>query len=85
MSAFDHGIHLIAHADGLFWANRPDAPARPDRVVASLHFGDHGVVIVAVKPSPIAYLPAGFGVEGRVIEDDFAFFAGFEFCAPWPF
>ena len=49
-----------------------------DRVVTALHFGDDGVVIVAVKPSPVAHLSAGLGVERRVVEDDFAFFAGLE-------
>ena len=50
-----------------------------DRVVATFHFGDDGVVIVAVEPSAVADLAAGFGVERRVVEDDFAFFAGLEF------
>ena len=48
-------------------------------VVASGHFGDDGVVIVGVEPSAIADLSAGFGVEGRVIEDDLAGVAGLEF------
>jgi hypothetical protein len=43
------------------------------RVVASGHFGDDGVVIVGVEPSAIADLAAGFGVEGRVVENDLAF------------
>ncbi len=50
-----------------------------DRVVASRHFGDDGVVIVGVKPSAIADLPAGLGVEGSVIENDLAGFSGLEF------
>ena len=50
-----------------------------DRVVAALHFGNDGVVIVAVEPSAVAHLSAGFGVERRVVEDDFAFLAGLEF------
>ncbi len=50
-----------------------------DRVVAAFHFGHDGVVIVAVEPSPVADLAAGFGVKRRVVEDDFAFFAGLEF------
>jgi hypothetical protein len=36
-------------------------------------------VIVGVEPSAIADLAAGFGVEGRVIEDDLAALAGLEF------
>ena len=52
------------------------------RVIAAFHFGDDGVVIVAVEPSAVADLSAGFGVERRVVEDDLAFFAGLEFlCA----
>ena len=50
-----------------------------DRVVAAFDLGHDGVVIVAVKPSPIAHLPAGLGVKRRVVQDDFAFFAGLEF------
>ena len=50
-----------------------------DRVVASLHVGDDGVVVVAVEPSAVADLAAGFGVERRVIEDDLAFVSGLEF------
>ena len=50
-----------------------------DRVIAAFHVGDDGVVIVAVEPSAVADLAAGFGVERRVVEDDFAFFAGLEF------
>ena len=49
------------------------------RVVAAFHFGDDGVVIVAVKPSTIADLSAGFGIERSVVEDDLAFFARLEF------
>src|SRR5271166_6034255 len=53
-----------------------------NRGVAAFYFGDDGVVIVAIKPSAIADLPAGFGVERRVVEDYFAFVAGFELlCA----
>src|ERR1039457_2875074 len=49
------------------------------RVVAPSHFGDNGIVIVGVKPSAIADLPAGFGVEGRVIKNDLTGVPGFEF------
>ncbi len=49
------------------------------RVIAAFHFGDDSVVIVAVKPSAVAHLSAGLGVERRVVEDDLAFFAGLEF------
>src|SRR5450631_4229529 len=49
------------------------------RVVAPSHFGDDRVVIVGVKPSAIADLASGFGVERRVIENYFALVAGLEF------
>ena len=50
-----------------------------NRVVASSHLGDDGVVIVGVEPSAVADLAAGFGVEGRVVEDDLALLTGLEF------
>ena len=53
-----------------------------NRVVAAFHVGDDGVVIVAVEPSPVADLSAGFGVERRVVKNDFAVFAGLEFLRP---
>ena len=56
-------------------------PHALNRVVASGHFGDDGVVIVGVKPSAIADLAAGFGVERRVIENDLALFARLQFAA----
>ncbi len=49
------------------------------RVIASGHLGNDGVVIVGVEPSAVANLPAGFGVEGRVIENDLAGVSGLEF------
>ncbi len=36
-------------------------------------------MIVGVEPAAVADLAAGFGVERRVVEDDFAFVAGLEF------
>ncbi len=74
----DHSIDFVAHANRLFGDDLMRAHAL-NRRVAALHFGDDGVVIVGVKPSPVANLPAGFGVERRVVEDDFAFFARLEF------
>src|SRR6267378_3462767 len=47
--------------------------------VAAGHFGDDGVMVVGVQPSAVADLSAGFGVEGRVIEDDLALVTGLEF------
>src|ERR1700733_11397121 len=70
----DHGIDLIAYANPLFGSDLMRAHAL-NRRIASLHFGDDGVVIVGVKPSLVSNLPAGVGVERRVIEDDLAFFS----------
>jgi hypothetical protein len=50
-----------------------------NRVVASRHFGDDGIVVVGVEPSPIAHLATGFGVEGSVIKDNLAGVTGLEF------
>src|SRR5579864_230043 len=49
-----------------------------NRVIAAFYVGDDGVVVVGVKASAIADLAAGFGVEGSVIENDFAFVACLE-------
>ena len=54
------------------------------RVIASSHFGNDSVVIVGVKPSAIADLPARFGIKGSVIENDLAGFAGLEFLRALP-
>src|ERR1700676_1358583 len=72
------GIDFLPNMEGLLGNNlmRTDAL---DRVVASGHFGDDRVVIIGVKPSAIADLAAGFGVERCVVEDDLAGFAGLEF------
>ena len=50
-----------------------------DRVVASLHFRDDTVQFVAVQHTAVADLPSGFGVERRVVEDDFALLAFLQF------
>ena len=40
---------------------------------------DQRVVVFGVEPADVADLSAGVGVERRVVEDDFAAFAGLEF------
>ena len=77
----DHGIDFVAYANWLLRDDLMRAHAL-NRGVASLHFGDDGVVIVGVEPSAVADLSAGLGIERRVVEDDFAFFAGLEFARP---
>src|SRR6516162_5859981 len=77
-SQVDHGVDSVAYANRLLGDDLMGAHAL-DRVVATLDLGGHRVVIVAVQPSPIANLPAGFGVKGRVIEDDLASLTRLEF------
>jgi hypothetical protein len=54
-------------------------PHSLNRRIASSYVGNDGIVIVRVKPSLVAYLPAGFGIERRVIKNDLARFASLEF------
>jgi hypothetical protein len=85
----DDGIYFLPYAQGappfrVFcggWGFHIDLmrPHALYRVVTSSHFSDNGIVIVGVKPSAIADLPARFGVEGRVIENDLALVSGLEF------
>src|SRR5512142_1291158 len=46
--------------------------------VAAAYFGDDVVAGLVVKPAGVADLSAGVGVEGRVVEYDFAFLSGGE-------
>ena len=73
----DDGIDFIADANRLLGDDLVRAHAL-NRGVAAFHFGDDGVVIVAVEPSAVADLSAGFGVERGMVEDDFAFVARLE-------
>jgi hypothetical protein len=59
-------------------------PHTLDRGITPLHFGDDRIVIVAHEPSPVANLPAGFGIEGSVVENDFALIPGMEFLRALP-
>ena len=49
-------------------------PHTMNGVVTSLHFGDHGVVIVRVKPSAISNLSASLSIKRRVIQNNLARF-----------
>src|ERR1700690_2403672 len=74
----DYGVHFVSNPEGappnavfVGWGFH-DHLVRThslDRIVATLHLGDDGVVIVAVKPSAIADLAAGLRVERSVVED----------------
>ena len=59
-------------------------PHSLNRVITSRHFGDDGVVIVGIKPSPVPHLPASLGIKRRVIENDLARFASLEFLHSLP-
>src|SRR5258708_27140372 len=84
----DHGIDFGADTEGdpsfrVFcggWGFHDDlmCPHSLDRGITSLDLGDDGVVVVRVKPSAVANLATRFGVERRMVEDDFAFVAGRE-------
>ena len=74
----DYGVYFLPDANWLLGDDLMRAHALHG-VVAAGHFGDDCVVIVGVEPSAVADLAAGFGVEGRVVEDDFAGVAGLEF------
>src|ERR1019366_8526406 len=74
----DNGVHFLANANCLLGCDLMGAHTLY-RVVASGYFGDDCVVIVGVEPSAVADLPAGFGVEGGALEDNFAGVAGLEF------
>src|ERR1700687_4977914 len=74
----DNGIHSLPNTDCLL-GNDLMHPHSLHRVVASSHFGDDSVVIVGVEPPAVTDLPAGLGVEGSVVENDLAEFAGLEF------
>src|ERR1019366_8590259 len=85
----DDGIDFLANAQGAppfrgfcgGWVlyHHLMRPHALYRVVASSHFSDDGIVIGGVEPSAIANLPAGFGVERGVIENDLAGLARLEF------
>ncbi len=88
-----HSVHFVPDLEGappnavfVGWGfhNHLMRPHPLNRVVASLHLGDNGIVIVGVKPSPIADLPARFRIKRRVIKDDFTFLASLEFLRPLP-
>ena len=71
------GVDFVTNANGGFHEDLVRAYSLHG-VVATLHLGDDGVVVVGVEPSAIANLPAGLGIEGRVVENDLAFLASVE-------
>src|SRR6266700_3490683 len=57
----DDSVHPVTHANCLLGDDLMGTHPL-DRRIASLHFGYDGVVIIAVEPSPVAYLSAGLAV-----------------------
>src|SRR5580692_12881981 len=55
-----------------------------NRRITSRNIGNNGIVIIGIKPSPVANLPAGLGIERRVIKDDLSRFPRLEFPRPLP-
>ena len=72
------GIDFVAHANRLLRDNLM-RPHSLNRRIASRHLSDDGVVIVRIKPSLVANLPAGVGIERRVVKNDLAGFSSLEF------
>ena len=71
----DNRVDLVADSQRLA-QNRLVREDSLHRLGASAHIGDHGVVIVGVKPADIAHLPAGIGIKAGVIEHHFHRIAG---------
>jgi hypothetical protein len=76
-------INFVAHAQ-LMFSNNLMRPHTLNRRIASRNIGNNGVVIGRVKPSPVANLPTGFGIERRVIKNDLARLASLEFPRTLP-
>src|SRR5579864_1900835 len=50
-----------------------------DGIISAAHFGDLQRHVVVVKSARVRDLSARLGINRRAVEDDFRFFAGFEF------
>ena len=73
----DDGVELVADANWLLGNNAMRADAL-HRIGHALDIGDERVVVFGVEPADVADLSAGVGVEGGVVEDDLAAFAGLQ-------
>src|SRR5580704_12633624 len=54
------------------------------RRITSSNVGYDSIVIVRIKPSPVANLPARLGIKRRVIKDDLTGFSSLKFLRPLP-
>src|SRR4029077_360601 len=59
-------------------------PHALNRVIASLHFRNDGVVIVGIKPSAIPNLSTRLPIERRVVKNNLSLFASLEFLHALP-
>src|SRR5262245_14283085 len=71
-------VDLVADYDRLPRRNRM-RPHSLDRVMHALHIGDDRVAVGRIEPALVANLSARFGVERRMVENDFALFTRLEF------
>ena len=78
-SGINHGVDLGPNLQSLLCDYLVGAHAL-HRVIGSRDFGHYRVVVVGIEPPAVAHLSAGLRVERRVVEDDFAFLARFEFA-----
>ncbi len=81
----DDGIELVADMNRLLGNDAMRADALHG-IGDAFDIGDERVVVCGVEPADVADLSAGVGVEGRVVEHDFAALAGLEFlrAEAWP-
>ncbi len=72
----------IAHGE-FFFCHDAMRDQAGDRIIRAAHFGKLHRVLVVPKRADVGDLSAGFGVEHRAIEDDFAFRSRWQFvdCA----
>src|SRR5580704_3418885 len=54
------------------------------RVITSRNLGNDSIVIVRIKPSPVAHLPASLGIKRSVIQNDFTLLARPKLPRPLP-
>ena len=79
----DHGVNFVADVNRLLGDNAMRAHAL-HRIGRAFDLGHEGVVIFAVEPAHVADLPAGIGVERRLIEHDVAALAGLQLVNAGP-
>ena len=64
------GGHAVAHVQ-IFLRDDAMRDQPGDRVVRAAHFGDFERFGIVVEASGVGHLAAGFGIDGRAVENDF--------------